>query len=52
MESLTSVRMGAGWCPIGWGSTSLNLGICWVYHPWMDVKGGVEKLSNINADEY
>ena len=23
-----------------------------VYHPWMDVKGRAEKLSNINADEY
>ena len=37
---------------IAWGRTSLNLGFRWVYHPWMDVKGGVEKLSNINADEY
>jgi len=44
--------MGAGWCAIAWGKTSLNLGIRSVYHPWMDVKGGVEKLSNINADEY
>ena len=52
IESLTSVRMGAGGCMIAWGRTSLNLGIRWVYHPWMDVKGGVEKLSNINSDEF
>ena len=23
-----------------------------VYHPWMDVKGGEEKLSDINEDEH
>jgi len=45
-------RIGAGWCPIGWGRTCVNLGIRWVDHPWIDVKGEVEKLSNINADKY
>jgi len=52
IESFTRVRMGAGWCTIAWGRTRLNLGIRWVYHQWIDVKGGVEKLSNINAVEY
>ena len=32
--------------------TSLNLGIDRVYLPRMGVEDGVDKLSNISADEY
>jgi hypothetical protein len=30
----------------------LNLGIRWVYHPWMGVDGEEGNLNDFNADEY
>ena len=52
IESLTSVRMGAGWCAIARGRTSLNLGIGRLYHRRKDLRGRAEKRNDFNEDEY
>ena len=36
---------------VAWGRASLNQEIRWVNHPRNQVKGGVAKLSSINAAE-